>query len=166
MYIIRQAAEHDISHLQAMQREGWEQDYVGYMPESYASVALQRYGTTEAIARAIANYRYYFVCEQAGERLGCVAADHTSDSEAELYWIHVAQRHRGRGLGRDLVEYLASSLEPSITTLFVTTFQNYMPTLAFYQALGFTEHDKKITDYDGVAVNDIKLKRTLSRENI
>jgi ribosomal protein S18 acetylase RimI-like enzyme len=163
MHVIRQAVQQDISHLQAMQREGWEHDYVGYMPKSYASVALQRYGTTEAIARAIANYRYYFVCEQAGERLGCIAADHTSDSEAELYWIHVSQRHRGQGVGRKLVEYLVASLEPSIHTLYVTTFQNYTPTLAFYNALGFVEHDQKIAYYDGVAVNDIRLKRTFPK---
>ena len=160
----RQAIKQDIPQLQAMQGEGWEQDYVGYMPESYAGVALRRYGTVEALTKAIARYRYYFVYEQGGELFGCIAADHTGDSEVELYWIHVAQQHRGKGVGRDLVNYLIASLEPSITTLYVTTFQNYTPTLAFYKALGFTEHEKKVAYYDGFAVNDIKLKRPISQE--
>lgn len=163
---IRQATEHDIPHLQAMQREGWQQDYVGYMPASYAGIALERYGAEEAIANAISNYRYYFVYEQGDDLFGCVAADHTSSSKAELYWIHVAQRHRGNGVGRELVSHLILKLEPSIKTLFVTTFQGYTPTLAFYKAMGFTEHEKKVAYYDGVAVNDITLKRTVSKEDV
>lgn len=148
-----------------MQREGWQHDYVGYMPERFTSV-LKRYATTAAIAHRLTRYRHYYICEQKGELFGCVTADHTPDGQAELYWIHVARRHRGKGVGRDLVSYLISKLEPGITTLYVTTFQGYTPTLAFYKALGFTEYEKKVAYYDGVAVNDIKLKRTVSRENV
>lgn len=158
---IRTPKIHDIPHLQAMQREGWKHDYVGYMPENYATVALQRYGTAEAIAKNILHDRYYFVLTEGDKLLGCVAADHSSETEAELYWIHVAQRHRGKGVGRKLLEYLLAKLEPTIQTLYVTTFQDYTPTLAFYEAIGFKEVEKKINVYDGVAVNDVRLKLSL-----
>lgn len=164
--LIRQAIEQDIPQLQAMQREGWEHDYLGYIPEAYTAVALQRYGTAEVIAKDIAHDRYYFVLTEGDELLGCIAADHRGDTEAELYWIHVARRHRGKGVGRKLVTYLLARLEPNIQTLYVTTFQDYTPTLAFYEAIGFKECEKKVNIYDGVAVNDVRLKRTLSKEEV
>jgi ribosomal protein S18 acetylase RimI-like enzyme len=170
MSYIRQATEQDIPQLQMMQREGWEHDYVGYIPEHYAALALQRYGTAEAIAKDITHDRYYFVLTDSEaltegkvltkgeELLGCIAADHSSETEAELYWIHVARHHRGKGVGRNLLEYVLAKLEPTIQTLYVTTFQNYTPTLAFYKAVGFQEYEKKINIYDGVAVNEVRLK--------
>jgi ribosomal protein S18 acetylase RimI-like enzyme len=162
-WTIRHAVEADIPALIEMQREGWTVDYVGYMPEGYGDMAMQRYGKPETIRQHIDDYVYYFVAEQDGVVIGTICGDNLNATEAEIWWIHVPKSHRGSGMGRALVDYFIQQMPAHIETLYVTTFDGYSPTIAFYERVGFTPHERMVNHYDGVAVHDVRLRLLLQR---
>ncbi|MBA3823053.1 MAG: GNAT family N-acetyltransferase [Ktedonobacterales bacterium] len=159
---IRQATPTDIPTLTTLQREGWEHDYVGVMPVGYGAASIARYGTREALSQQLATYRYYFVAEDAaGQVVGVICGDHVSDQAAEIWWIHTTRTARGKGVGRQLLDHFIAALPPAITTLSVTTFQGYFPTITFYERMGFVVARTEVATYDGFIVNDLILQRDL-----
>jgi len=88
------------------------------------------------------------------------------DGAAEIWWLHVLNRYRRGGVGRRLVEYFVAQLPPTTPALFVTTFQGYAPTLAFYARLGFGQPTLSVAVYDGFAVNDVRLRRGLTSRDV
>ena len=160
-WTIRRAHHADIPALIAMQQEGWTTDYPGYMPEGYGEVALKRYGTAEALAKQIQEYAYYFVAERDGTVVGAISGSHLNETETEVWWIHVPVVERGHGIGRALIDHFKAHLPPAIESLYVTTFDGYIPTVTFYERVGFTPHERMVQEYDGVAVNDVRLKMAI-----
>jgi GNAT superfamily N-acetyltransferase len=157
-WLIRRAVESDIPVLIEMQREGWTIDYVGYMPDGYGEMAMKRYGEPETIRKHIAEYDYYFVAEREGKVIGTICGQDLNETDSEIWWIHVPMSERGTGVGRALVEYFRTQLPPNILWLYVTTFDGYTPTVTFYEQVGFVAHERMIHHYDGVPVNDLRLK--------
>jgi GNAT superfamily N-acetyltransferase len=158
VWTIRRATPDDIPALIEMQREGWTCDYIGYMPDGYGEMAMQRYGAPETIREHIAEYAYYFVAEREGTVIGTICGDNLNETDAEIWWIHVPSAYRGEGIGRALVEYFRTHLPPNIASLYVTTFDGYTPTVTFYERVGFVAHERMIHHYDGVPVNDLRLR--------
>jgi ribosomal protein S18 acetylase RimI-like enzyme len=155
---IRRAVSNDIPALIAMQREGWTVDYVGFMPDGYGEMAMEKYGRPETIQQHIESYAYYFVAEQADEIVGVICGDNLNEAEAEIWWIHVLTKHRDSGVGRHLVRYFIEQMPPEITALYVTTFDGYTPTISFYERIGFSAHERMVNHYGGVPVNDVRLR--------
>src|SRR5262245_50869276 len=107
---IRSATATDIPALVSMQREGWTVDYVGYMPDGYGEMAMEKYGRPETIRQHIESYAYYYVAEQGDEIVGVICGDNLTESEVEIWWIHVSAKHRGSGVGRHLVHYFMEQM--------------------------------------------------------
>ncbi len=158
---IRPVDQADIPALIAMQREGWTIDYQGYIPEGYGEIALKRYGTVAAIEKNIQKDKYYFVVEYKGALLGAISGTHLNETEAEIWWIHVPISERGQGVGRVLIDYFKAQLPSSMKAIYVTTFEGYKPTISFYQRVGFTPFKYLVQDYDGVSINDVRLKMVI-----
>ena len=159
---IRDATEYDVAQLQAFQVEAWHHDYAEYVPAAYLPVALERYGSAEAISKTIVHDHYYFVAEDAQGLCACLAGVHISKHEAEIFWLHVAHRCRGQGLGKKLVEHLLTKLEPQIHTLHVVSFQLNTRALAFYESLGFEVLRAEMDNHDGVLVHNLRLTRPIA----
>jgi ribosomal protein S18 acetylase RimI-like enzyme len=132
---IRSAIATDIPSLVEFQREGWFEDYRDIIPAGYAEYAMGLYGTTDALRRQIEGDNFYLVVEDEGAVVACATAEILNADEAELWWIHTTKNHRGRGIGRQLVDEITHQLTGKVPTLCVTTFQDYTPTLAFYKRL-------------------------------
>jgi ribosomal protein S18 acetylase RimI-like enzyme len=136
---IRRAAEADIPALAALQREGWEHDYAGYAPDGVAALSLEQFGTPAALAEQLRTYDIYNVAVDDGQVTGCICGMVAHDGEPEILWIHVQQAARGSGVGRMLMASFMAELPPDIEHVYVTSFQDYHPTIAFYEHLGFVE---------------------------
>ncbi len=156
--LFRRATEADLPAPLAMQAEGWTGDYVGYMPDGFGPIGHALFGNPESIRKNITHDRHYIVAEREGEVVGVICADPINATEAELWWIHVARRARRLGLGQQLVAHLLGELSPEIETLYVTTFDGYTPTIAFYERLGFVPHQRYTSQIGGMAVPEIKLR--------
>jgi ribosomal protein S18 acetylase RimI-like enzyme len=133
------------------------------MPDGYGEMVMEKYGRPETIQQHIERYAYYFVAEQQDEIVGVICGDNLNETEAEIWWIHVPIKHRGNGMGRNLVNYFTEQMPPEITALYVTTFDGYTPTIAFYERLGFTAHERMVNHYGGVPVNDLRLRLERSK---
>lgn len=160
---IRRASNDDVSALQAFQREGWYEDYADYIPKGYADYAIQIYGTAESLIQQIATSAYYFVAQVDDQVVGCITADKLKNGEVEIWWIHVARSHRGHGIGRRLMEHVIALLPEDMPAVYVTTFKNYTPTLAFYKRLGFVPHSYHVYEVAGFKLDDVRLRLDIRR---
>jgi len=155
--LIRSAKVTDIPTLVEFQREGWFEDYREIIPAGYAEYAMELYGTTDALHRQIEGDNLYLVVEDEGAVVACATAEVLNNDEAELWWIHTTKSHRGRGIGRQLVDEIKRQLSGKVPTLCVTTFQGYTPTLTFYKRLGFSIQKTYIYEAQGFKIPEVRL---------
>ena len=96
----------------------------------------------ESLARGEAAGYHYLFCEEGAELVGytCFGPIPCTQASWDLYWIAVAPRMQGHGLGR----HLALATEERIrarggTRVYVDTSGRvqYRPTRAFYEACGY-----------------------------
>ena len=79
------------------------------------------------------NLRDFYVCEQAGEVLGCVALHVIWSDLAEVKSLAVAPQLHGKGVGSDLVQAaLEEARRLEIPRVFALTFRAH-----FFERLGF-----------------------------
>lgn len=154
---IRPATPDDVLALLEMQLEGWTKDYVGLAPQGYLEAAQAKWARPELIEKQVRLDDFYLVAEEA-EVMGCICAGLLNPAEAEVYWVHTLERHRGRGVGRRLMQDLLGRLPALVRFVYVTTYQGYTPTIAFYQRLGFEKLREQVVEYFGHPVNDLVLR--------
>ena len=99
--------------------------------------------------------------ENAGSVVACATAEVLNADEAELWWIHTTKSHRGRGIGRRLVDEIKHRLKSKVPTLCVTTFQDYTTTLAFYKQLGFSIQKTYVYETQGFSLPEVRLYRSV-----
>lgn len=104
--------------------------------EALAHEALTKGNSTE-------NYSFIFL-EQDGETLGfsCFGRAPCALSSYEIYWLAVHNDHRGKGLGKLILnEVLGVVKNAGATKLILKTAGRdlYIPTQKFYQSYGFKE---------------------------
>ncbi|MGF1504750.1 MAG: GNAT family N-acetyltransferase [Anaerolineae bacterium] len=151
----------DIPALIDFQREGWFEDYAEVIPAGYAEYATGIYGTAEAIKRQIASDLIYLVAEEKGTVIACATAEILNPDEAEVWWIHTAKGYRQRGIGRRLIDAIIQQLAGKVPMLCVTTFQDYTPTLTFYERLGFCVQQTTIYEVGPFRIPDVRLCKAL-----
>ena len=84
-----------------------------------------------------------FMAEQDGEAVGCVALLAMPDGGFEVAKMTVAERARGAGLGRRLMQAcVEAGREAGAPRLYLETNSRLAPALALYRAFGFTEIDR------------------------
>lgn len=159
---IRTSNKGDIPTILEFQREGWFADYREIIPPGYAEYAIALYGTTDALRRQIEGDNLYLVVESEGAVVACATAEVLNAEEAELWWIHTTKSHRGRGIGRQLVDEINRQLSGKVPTLCVTTFQGYTPTLAFYKQLGFSPQKNYVYETEGFRIPEVRLYRSIT----
>jgi ribosomal protein S18 acetylase RimI-like enzyme len=158
---IRNATFTDVPALIDFQREGWYEDYREIIPAGYAEYAMGLYGTTNALRHQIENDNFYLVVENKDMVVACAIAEVLNADEAELWWIHTTKSHRGRGIGRQLVNEIKQKLSGKVSTLCVTTFQDYTQTLAFYKRLGFSVQKTYVHETQGFSIPEVRLWRSV-----
>jgi len=157
---IRKTTIADVPALRAFQEEAWFTDYKDLVPEDYAHYAINLYGTVEFLTQQVDTVHIYRVAEVDNQVVACINADILNENE--MWWIHTSGAYRGRGIGRLLIDDVMRELKGKVPTLYVTTFQNYTPTLAFYNRLGFREQKKFIYEVEHFKIPEIRLFRAIT----
>jgi len=97
--------------------------------EDHESLVLPR-----SFSQLYSHVRDFFVAEENGELIGCVALSITWSDLAEIRSLVVAKARRGGGLGRKLVEAaMSEAVTLGIYTIFTLT---EVP--GFFEKLGYT----------------------------
>ena len=161
---IRRATAADIPALEALQREGWEHDYAGYAPEGVAELSIAQYGTPAALAEQLRTYDIYNVAVAQDRVVGCICGLIDLDGGPEILWVHVQRAARGSGVGRELIDSFIAVLPPHIEDVYVTTFQDYGPTIAFYERLGFVANRRYEEIFaEGLGIRHLRMRLSLAQ---
>lgn len=84
-----------------------------------------------------ADYAYYYVAEIDGEIAGCCGIRNIA-GEGEITNVVVAQKHRQKGIGRKMLEYmLERALEVGIGACTLEVRVSNYKAIALYESLGF-----------------------------
>lgn len=157
-WFIRTAVVADVPALQQLQSEGWFKDYADYIPDGYGQFSMKQYGDPRAIRHNIETDDIYLVAEQAGQVIGTICGVKLNETEAEIWWLHVAAQARAQGIGRGLINHFAAQLPAAIHWLYVTTFDGYLPTIRFYEQAGFLPYERIPREFEGIPFQDLRLR--------
>lgn len=84
-----------------------------------------------------ADYAYYYVAELNGEIAGCCGIRNIA-GEGEITNVVVAEKHRQKGIGRKLMEYmLLKALENGMGDCTLEVRVSNQPAIRLYEGLGF-----------------------------
>lgn len=84
-----------------------------------------------------ADYAYYFVAECEGEIAGCCGIRNIA-GEGEITNVVVAAKHRRKGIGRMLMEYMLNrAKEVGIGDCTLEVRISNLPAISLYESLGF-----------------------------
>lgn len=85
-----------------------------------------------------ADYAYYYVAEFDGEIAGCCGIRNIA-GEGEITNVVVAEKHRRKGIGRKMLEYmLERASEAGIGACTLEVRVSNSKAIALYESLGFT----------------------------
>lgn len=92
-----------------------------------------------SVSELYSHVRDFVIATEADEVVGCCALTITWSELAEVRSLVVDQRHRGKGIGRKLIDAVMSeALTLGISTVFTLTEQE-----TFFQKMGFGEVEKE-----------------------
>ena len=136
--MIRPAKQTDAQALGAVYCLGWQEGYLGLMPQFFLD-ALTAENCAPKPDHIAPDRR--LVAEVDGEVVGTVTfgkgRDSDSDGLAEIYSLYVLPDHWGRGQGRDLLRAAAEKLKgQGYPGLYLWTLRDNARACAFYEHLG------------------------------
>ncbi len=101
-------------------------------------------GFHEFIKRKIAHHEALVVCDgkQSNELMGLIAFSHNNNA---ISWFAVFEKHRGKGIGSELLERALNDLDSKIEISVITFREDNeagKPARRLYQKFGFKDFDK------------------------
>ena len=116
----------------------------GFFSDEERGVAVEL--VDERLAKDEASgYEFVFADAPDGETLlgyVCYGPIPATQSSCDLYWIAVSPAEQGKGLGRELAQEAERlAREQGMTRMYIDTSgrEQYAPTRAFYERLGYTK---------------------------
>lgn len=159
---IREATRDDIPGMARVYVDSWRVTYRGIVPDSYLD-SLTYEGRADRWHREFpspGSDAFVYVAEVAGEIVGFAGGRPPNQPcpgyDGELYSIHVAPGHKGKGLGRALVRAVARRLrERGVTTMMLWMFRDNTPARGFYESLGGEVVGTKTFELAGETMYDV-----------
>ena len=113
---------------------GWDQGFEGYVAEGLANFVQSFDARTDRL----------WIAETDSEIVGSIGIVRDSDSTAQLRWFLVHPDHRGRGLGRELLNRaLQFSRDRGFKSVFLWTVSDLKTAAHLYQQTGFRKTEEK-----------------------
>jgi len=125
--------EGDDQTIVQLQLVSLERPYVKQFDEYLAAETLAGY-------RRLLEYGLSFGAYQGERLVGLALAEPQTWNNSLWVWeFHIAEPHRGRGIGRQLMEFLAEKGKAAgLRAIFCETQTTNVPAIRFYRRLGFT----------------------------
>jgi ribosomal protein S18 acetylase RimI-like enzyme len=158
----REATRDDIPGIARVHMDSWRATYPGIVPDSY----LDSLTYESWVARWQNEFpspesdSFVYVAEVDGAIVGFARGGPARQSlpgfDGELYSIHVAPGHKGKGLGRALIRAVARRLrERGVTTMMLWMFRDNTPARRFYESLGGEVVGEKTFELVGETMYDV-----------
>lgn len=135
-YNLRPAAAVDHSALAALQGRSWADVYQGVLPDAYIAgdmiKDLERFWAEMPKEAG----RFQFLAEAEGQVLGFIAI-YQRDDGPYIDNLHIDPRHKGRGIGRALMQAAADRLlQNRQKSVYLTVVTTNVGAVSFYRAMG------------------------------
>jgi len=132
--------------------QGWDHTF-----DAYVAVPLSRF------AMAHTHREQIWIVEQEGLIVGSVAVVQFSDTMAQLRWLLLDSSHRGRGLGRHLVqEAVDFSRAAGYSSIFLWTVDILVAATRLYRSMGFVKTEEVVHRLWGGLVTEVRYDLTFS----
>jgi GNAT superfamily N-acetyltransferase len=161
--IIPVRSDEEIQTVARLAEEIWTQHYVPIIGREQVDYMLEKFQSSTAIRQQIDSGMEYFQlrCTRAVE--GYLAVQRKpADCSLFLSKLYIKQEIRGRGLGRQALDFiLAHGREHSLKTLWLTV-NIHNPSIAAYTKLGFHVTGPIIADIGGgFVMDDYRMERAI-----
>ncbi len=163
--IIREAKLNDAAAIAQVHVDSWQTTYRGILPDDY--INRQSYERRKSnwenslnVSTEIETDYFIYVAENpAGKIVGFVngGLNRNSNSiyQGEIYALYILATYQRQGIGRNLVQRIASQLSQSgLTSISVWVLADN-PAIKFYQSLGGQQVAQKIIKVNGIEFAEI-----------
>ena len=169
MVTVRLATAGDADAIGRIQVESWRAAYSGLMPDDAVAAfdveerqRLWRGWLTGQPRPGSAT----FVVEDAGEVVGFASVgasrDEEAELEAELYSIYLHPTRWGRGIGRALFKRAEESMQASgFRSAVLYVLEGNERAIRFYEAAGWAQDGRKLDEFQGTAVTELRYRKRL-----
>ena len=158
-------SEEEIAEVARLAREIWQEHYVPIIGQDQVAYMLEKFQSMGAIIHQIAQkYEYYLVLDR-GQSAGYVGVvPDTGESKLLLSKIYIRKELRGRGLGKEALEFVEEICrQRGITTIWLTVNKNNAQSIAWYGQMGFANAGPTVQDIGGgFVMDDFIMERTIS----
>ena len=161
--MIKQYSEKaELEELVVLIREIWREYYTPLIGAAQVEYMLENFQSVDAIMRQIAeeDYRYFGVfCD--GVLAGYYAAKPSDNDCMFLSKFYVAEKFRGRGLGKEMLQHLIDAARATGADTIRLTVNKQNRTVELYHKLGFVITEEIVADIgNGFVMDDyVMVKR-------
>ncbi len=143
--------------------DAWRSLNENWISANFAIEPKDRLVLDDPVGKIIDKGGRIFMAEDAdGEAVGCVALIAMADGGFEVAKMTVAERARGTGLGRKLMQACIDAAKAAGGhRLYLETNSSLAPALGLYRAMGFTDLDPEMRPPTDYARCDVWMERPL-----
>ncbi len=140
-----------IAKVSRLARDIWQEHYIPIIGSNQVSYMLEKFQSVDAIGQQInEGYRYYIIFNDQVEAGYFSVKD--KGEKLFLSKLYVLKSLRGKGIGKQGIEFIKSSFSNSVIQLTVN--KNNSSSIAFYKNVGFKIVDDVVTDIGSGFVMD------------
>lgn len=140
----------------------WREHYPKYLGSAQVEYMLQKFQSPEAIRANVKDGYDWFFLEREGRDVGYLTL-HQEDDKLFLSKIYVDVHERGRGIGRDAMNFAVNyAKERKLKSIYLKVLQDNIHSVNSYIQLGFHVAERIVTDFGGgYVVDDFVMERPL-----
>jgi ribosomal protein S18 acetylase RimI-like enzyme len=138
MVTIRLANTDDLATVEQLAREIWPVTYGPLLTAEQLEYMLDLIYNNAALRNQMLNQQHTFLMvEQDGEPVAFAAYSTVEPGISKLHKIYVHQKTQGQGIGKQLVDYIVSQLQPQNIHTLRLNVNRQNKARFFYEKLGF-----------------------------
>ncbi len=160
----RVALEQDIAEVVQLAREIWPEHYIPIIGQAQVDYMLEKFQSAPAITDQIAGGYEYYLALDRGRSAGYLAiVPDRKESRLLLSKIYVLKELRGRGIGKDMLDFIENICrERGIRTIRLTVNKNNTGSINWYTGRGFVNAGPIVQDIGrGFVMDDNILEKTI-----
>ncbi len=144
-----------IAQVSRLARDIWHEHYLPMIGSNQVLYMLEKFQSEDAIQQQInEGYRYYLIIDRQIDKQVEAGYFSVKDKGEKLFLskLYVLKSWRGKGIGKQGIEFIKSTFSNSVIQLTVN--KNNSNSIAFYKNVGFKIVDDVVTDIGSGFVMD------------
>lgn len=153
-----------IGQVVSLADEIWREHYTYIIGKDQVDYMLAKFQSPKAVSNQIEEGYLYFLLEEESKTIGYFAVQpREKESELFLSKFYIKNSSRGRGHGREAVDFMEELAKSnSLGRISLTVNKNNAFAIARYEKMGFKKTASPVTDIGGgFVMDDYRMERAL-----